>query len=378
MGRVARYKKVKKSLSKATPNGAERISINNNGKDSKGSIDYFDRVGVWGLGDSGRKPKKRSLASLKLRAQRNKKLPDIKETYDLGCAEGDDFDMKDLVGSLKKELQPAEVAEFTSTIHTLTSTTSSLNPAQNLPTDTISSVPSTRNELSTPSQALTFTENSSTVISTMESKLIATEDEKLHKKFEAQVVPKKSTIVKSDGRMVGESKNAYSKRVKQETRQIIQRANQQAHNPEKRLKKKEFLTLKKKNGTSKKRKNKFVNNDDNDDAFQLDDDNDYNNIGKSDRLLTGEQAVAARERATRVQFGEQAERPPNFTQLPRGAIDLKNKKKQKMSLSSSSTSFKTQQDIDTEAFAMDLIRKKVQAQYAEIKARRRNNGDFHL
>lgn len=374
MGRVARYKKVKKSLSKATPNGAERISINNNGKDSKGSIDYFDRVGVWGLGDSGRKPKKRSMASLKLRAQRNKKLPDAKETYDLGCAEGDDFDLKDLVGSLKKEQQPTEVAEFTSTSYASTSITSSIDPVQALTADSLASIPSSSNELSTPCQASTVTENASTTIPSKEGTLIATEDEKLHKKFEAQVVPKKSTIVKSEGRMVGESKNAYSKRVKQETRQIIQRANQQAHNPEKRLKKKEFLTLKKKNGTSKKRKNKFHSNDnddDEDDTFRMDDD-DYNN--GSGKLLTGEQAVAARERATRVQFGEQAERPPNFTQLPRGAIDLK-KKKQKLS---SPTSLKTQRDIDAEALAMDLIRKKVQAQYAEIKARRRNNGDFHL
>ena len=367
MGRVARYKKVKKSLSKATPKGAERISINNNGKDSKGSIDYFDRVGVWGLGDSGRKPKKRSLASMKLRAQRNKKLPDTKDTYDLGCAEGDDFDMKDLVGSLKKEQQPTEVTTFASTLHTSTSISSSKDTEQGVSVDKIISAPSADNASTTASQTLELPAKSNPAVSTKE--LIAIDDERLHKKFEAQVVPKKSTIVKSEGRMVGESKNAYSKRVKQETRQIIQRANQQAHNPEKRLKKKEFLTQKKKNGTSKKRKNKFIDSDD-DNAL---DEEDYNNH-ESDKLLTGEQAVAARERATRVQFGEQAERPPNFAQLPRGANKIA-KKKQKLS---TSTSLQTQQDIDAEALAMDRIRTKVQAQYAEIKARRRNNGDFHL
>jgi hypothetical protein len=361
MGRVARYKKVKKSLSKATPKGAERISINNNGKDSKGSIDYFDRVGVWGLGDSGRKPKKRSLASMKLRAQRNKKIPDTREAYDLVCAEGDDFDLNDLVGSLKKEQQPTEITAFT--------TTSLTTSAVTLPKD---SEQTSTAAMSAASQTLEVPANSHTATSSKE--LIAADDEKLHKKFEAQVVPNKSTIVKSEGRMVGESKNAYSKRVRQETRQIIQRANQQAHNPEKRLKKKEFLTLKKKNGTSKKRKNKFIGDND-DDAIEMNDD-DYNN--ESDKLLTGEQAVAARERATRVQFGEQAERPPNFTQLPRGANKIAQKKQKFMLSSSTMTSIKTQQDIDAEALAMDRIRRKVQAQYAEIKARRRNNGDFHL
>ncbi len=368
MGRVARYKKVKKSLSKATPKGAERISINNNGKDSKGSIDYFDRVGVWGLGDSGRKPKKRSLASMKLRAQRNKKMPNARENFDLVCEEGDDFDLKDLVGSLKKEQQPMEVAAFASTSYLSATIESSNLPEQPLAADGTTNPPSIKNESSVAIQTTPVTENSSTATSSKELKSIATDDEKLHKKFEAQVVPKKSTIVKSEGRMIGESKNAYGKRVKQETRQIIQRANQQAHNPEKRLKKKEFLTMKKKMGTSKKRKNKFLDTNDDDDAFQMDDD-DLNH--ESGKLLTGEQAVAARARATRVQFGEQAERPPNFTQLPRGANDKKKQRK-------SSSNIKTQQDIDAEALAMELIRRKVQAQYAEVKARRRQNGDFHL
>ena len=369
MGRVARYKKVKKSLSKATPKGAERISIANNGKDSKGSIDYFDRVGVWGLGDSGRKPKKRSLASMKLRAQRNKKIPDARENFDLVCEEGDDFDLKDLVGSLKKEQQPIEVTAFTSTSYSSTTIESATLPEQPSATDSATNTPSIKNESSV---AIQTNENSKSATSVSKDlKSIATDDEKLHKKFEAQVVPKKSTIVKSEGRMIGESKNAYSKRVKQETRQIIQRANQQAHNPEKRLKKKEFLTMKKKMGTSKKRKNKFLdsNDDDDDDAFQMDDDDLHH---ESDKLLTGEQAVAARARATRVQFGEQAERPPNFTQLPRGANDKK-LKQQKLS-----SKIKTQQDIDAEALAMEVIRRKVQAQYAEVKARRRQNGDFHL
>jgi hypothetical protein len=307
---------------------------------------------------------------MKLRAQRNKKLPDTRETYDLVCEEGDDFDLNDLVGSLKKEQLPPEVTTaFTTTSYT---PSTSIAPPKDSEVKSKSDIPSSSSDTFVPNPTLESVANSNSS-KTSTKEVIAVDDEKLHKKLEAQLVSNKSTIVKSEGRMVGESKNAYSKRVKQETRQIIQRANQQAHNPEKRLKKKEFLTMKKKNG--KKRKNKFINDNDDNDVSQVDDDNDNQNE-ISGKLLTGEQAVAARERATRVQFGEQAERPPNFTQLPRGANPIGTMKKPK--LTSSSTNIRSQQEIDAEALAMDRIRMKVQAQYAEIKARRRNNGDFHL
>jgi hypothetical protein len=359
MGRVARYKKVKKTLSKATPNGAERISIHNTGKDSKGGLDYFDRVGVWGLGDSGRKPKKRSLASLKLRAQRNKKIPATKECYDLACTEGDDFDLNDLVGSLKKESQPPEVQSFTATSY---SSTKGLVCSSSLAKD---HTPSTS---LTPSVAL---EQSKDVAPT--DPTIAVDDEKLHKKLESQVKPK-VTIVKSEGRMPGESKRAYSKRVKLETRQIIQRSNQLDQNPMKRQKKKEFLTQKKKSGKKRKGSNNYIDgsNDNVDNEIYVDN----NDSHDKDTLLTGEQAVAARERATRVQFGEQADRPPTFKQLPRAAVKIA--KKQKTNETSSTSSFKTDHDIEAEQLAMELMRRKVQAQYAEIKARRRIHGDFHL
>jgi hypothetical protein len=364
MGRVARYKKVKKSLSKATPNGADRISINNNGKDSKGSIDYFDRVGVWGLGDSGRKPKKRSLASMKLRAQRNKHLPDSKDLYDVAITEGDDFDLNDLIGSLKKEKQPLDDTPLASATKISEEVAKSNVPLYEANVEAEASVvPVIRDAVALP-------EKSISLFPTTESTTIAMEDERLHKKFEPQVNPKISTIVKSDGRMVGESKNAYSKRVKQETRQIIQRSNQQAHNPEKRIKKKEFLTMKKKGGKHK-RTNPYTN-DDETDHDEYDDRN--TSTSGANTFLTGEQAVAARERATRVQFGEQAERPPNFTQLPRGAIPKNTeRKKQKVIMDGRNHIVEAEQQQ-----AMELIRRKVQAQYADIKARRRNDGDFHL
>jgi hypothetical protein len=341
MGRVARYKKVKKTLAKATPSGGERLSISSTVKNLNSGSDYFDTVGVWGLVDSGRKPKKRSRTSLRLRAQRNKKgaiLVNATDCFDLACTDGDDFDIHDPVGTLKKH---AVVPEATCAV--------ALKPS-------VVSLP--LNSQAATTNALTTDENSSLRIPAAAVPSIDVEEEKLHKKLETQVLPK-IPLVASEGRMLGESKRAYSKRVKKETRQIIQRANQLDRNPEKRQKKKAFLTMKKKSG--RKRKNAGLYSDD-DDAVYFDTDVYHS------KLLTAEQAVAARDRATRVQFGEQAERPPIFKELPRGAAKIK---KQKISLTDFS-------DIKEEKRALELVRTKMQAQYATIKARRKLNGEFHL
>lgn len=175
--------------------------------------------------------------------------------------------------------------------------------------------------------------------------------------------------------MQGESKRAYNKRVKQETRQIIQRANKQEHNPEKRQKKKDFLNQKKKRG--KRKASAYNNNSDSDDNGNEHDEDDVDDDAPVGKLLTGEQAVAARDRETQVRFGEQAERPPVFKQLPRGAA-----KKSVATASSAkkhkSTSLLNPAEMEAEQHAMDLLRRKVQAQYAAIKAQRKLYGDFHF
>jgi hypothetical protein len=344
MGRVARYKKVKKSLSKATPSGGERLSISTGTvKNLNSGSDYFDTVGVWGLVDSGRKPKKRSRTSLRLRAQRNKKgSPFVSKTdcFDLACTDDDDFDLNDPVGTLKKH---AIVAEATSPAVLKPSVVSSSVLSQSATTD-----------LTNPKDS--YVHDSGAMVPSID-----VEEEKLHKKFESQVMPK-APVVASEGRMPGESKRAYSKRVKKETRQIIQRANQLDRNPEKRQKKKEFLTLKKKNGRKRKNSERYADDDDDADMDVFDSDTEHS------KLLTGEKAVAARDRATRVQFGEQAERPPVFKELPRGAAKIKKQKVLRSELL----------DIEEEKRALELLRTKMQAQYATIKARRKRNGEFHL
>lgn len=287
MGRVARYKKIK---------AFDPFSSQNKGKSLN-----LDNVGVWGLGESGRKPKKRSKTAQKLRARRNKD-PRGEDGFDVP-PEGDDFDMADIVGSVKKQKAPRNVETLeTSTPLTRTTTAVPQKPGDQVTTDT------------------------------------SDRDAERILRLDKQVEPKKEPT----GRMEGESKNAFRKRVRAETRQIIQRERTTSNNPLKRQKKKEFLN-------SKKRGKRGVDSNEGPD----DDDRDW-----SDTKSSVDDPV---------RFGEQAERPPTFNQLPRGATAKKQK------TSDGKGRIMAPEEVESEQKAMELIRKKVQAQYAEIRRKRRGN-----
>jgi Txe/YoeB family toxin of Txe-Axe toxin-antitoxin module len=162
--------------------------------------------------------------------------------------------------------------------------------------------------------------------------------------------------VKKVERFPGESRKAFERRIKSETRQMIRNEELQRRNPEKRQRKKEFLNKK------KKIKGKSQN-----DSGDGDDDYRGGDAGKltaSDGFITGEQAVA------RVALGDQVERPPVFNQLPRGATV-------KVKMTTNSSQHKNA-SIAAEQKAMENMRRKVQAQYALVKDKRRKAGDFHL
>lgn len=293
MGRVARYKKIK--------------SFDPYSKQNRGRID-LETVGVWGLGESGRKPKKRSRTAEKLRAQR-KRPKTVDDGFDAPPEDEDDFDMNDLVGSVKKQ-EPTE-AESETIVTSAAIAVKSTSPVA-------------------PSEE---------------------EERKLNRllQLDQQVVEKEPEM---QGRMEGESKRAFHKRVARETRSIIKRERMEAHNPEKRQRKKEFLKNKK-----KKKKGQLSTASRASSAAGRDDDD--------DELITGERAVAT------VRFGEQAERPPVFSQLPRGAT-------KKQSSNASKSRSMSDSEIAAEQEAMDLLRRKAQAQYALIKQKRKAAGDFHL
>jgi len=190
---------------------------------------------------------------------------------------------------------------------------------------------------------------------------------KLDKQIEKNSEQKK---LESQKRMEGESKRAYAKRTRAETREMIKQTTTRK-NPEKLQRKKEFLKNKK---NKKKKRNAAA-------AFQDDedygDDEKYYGDNSDTAFVTGERAVAA-TKADPVRFGEQAERPPVFRQLPRGANSSSSSRAKAQSQSKKSQGMSEAQ-IEAEKDAMEIMRRRVQAQYAAIRSKRRQAGDgFHL
>jgi hypothetical protein len=307
MGRVARYKKIK--------------SFDAYSKKNRGKVD-LQNVGIWGLGENERKPKKRSRGAELLKSKKKGKQDD--GLFDLPPSEKDDFDMTDMVKSVKKQK------------------VKNPNEEEEKAADTAYKVAIKGNVATIPKTDAG--EKKVARVLNVESQVKET-----LKKKEA----------KAHGRMEGESKRAYNRRTKVETRQIIQKTSE-SKNPEKRLKKKEFLNAKK-----NKKKGGFAPVRGSSDRQQSDDD--------GDTFITGERAVAAME--DKVHFGEQAERPPTFRQLPRGAKAKEDKTKKS---SSSKTKGMTDDQVEAEKDAMDMMRRRVQAQYAVLKEKRKRSGQFHL
>jgi len=93
MGRVSKYKKIKACDPYSKKNG--------------GNVD-LSTVGIWGLGDNGRKKKRKSRTAERLKAQKGKKHKKNKNNddgdgFDLPPSEADEFDLMDLMGSVKKQ-----------------------------------------------------------------------------------------------------------------------------------------------------------------------------------------------------------------------------------------------------------------------------------
>jgi hypothetical protein len=299
MGRVSRYKKIKSCDPYSKKNG--------------GRVD-LSKVGVWGLGNNGQKLKKRSKRSETLRRGKTKPSEEA-GGFDLPPSAKDEFDMEDLVGSVKKQK-----------IETL----------RDSPPD-----PS--------AHKITIQGNVATIPKTAEDEKRMSRFLQVEKQLNEKEIKEKTA---SQARVEGESKRAYAKRTKVETRQIIHQSTTEK-NSEKINKKKAFLNQKKKN----KKKGSVSNYDP----------NEMSDYTKQDIALD---TPAEPEH---VHFTEQAERPPMFTKLPRGA-----KEKSKKGKDQSKLSGMTDDQVEEEKKTMDLMRRKVQAQYAMIKDKRKRAGDFHL
>lgn len=328
MGRVAKYKKVK--------------SFDPYSKKNRGNID-LGTVGVWGLGDDGRRAKKRSRKAEQMHERKNKVKGKKKAKnkiiddggFDVPPMEKDEFDMSDLLGSVKrrkvetKDILGSDGSQLTNT-----------KPAES----------KKNSKVETYDKIVTSTGNVASIPKTDEDELKVTRLLRLNEQEEKKAEKEKQL---RHARMEGESKNAYRRRTRAETRQIIKQSTT-TKNHEKLEKKKEFLKNKKKN---KKRKGGVWGS--------------YNDADNCDDTFDDTPSYD-----TSVRFGEQAERPPIFRQIPRGA---KGKSK---TMTQSTKSVKTEgmseHQINAENNAMDLMRRRVQAQYKAIKSKRKDDGDFHL
>ena len=258
---------------------------------------------------------------MELRRKRKKEDAPERGLFDLP-PEKDDFDIADMVNSLKKEAIMIPI----------------------IPDDDTSAAPKTLMKLDVPKSNEVST--SSLEVEQKTARLL---------KISVEEKSKEETM----RRFEGESKKAFFKRVKQETRQLIRQDKIQTHNPEKRQRKKEFMNAKKKAKRSKGMNTQTTDDDD----FGTSGGNDSND---TDTFITGEQAAA---RMSTIH--DQVERPPSFQQLPRGATH------KKATLQQNNKSQRNFQ-VELEHKAMEDMRQKVQAQYALIKAKRKREGDFHL
>eukprot|EP00537_Pseudo-nitzschia_pungens_P008065 CAMPEP_0172356830 /NCGR_PEP_ID=MMETSP1060-20121228/1235_1 /TAXON_ID=37318 /ORGANISM="Pseudo-nitzschia pungens, Strain cf. cingulata" /LENGTH=380 /DNA_ID=CAMNT_0013077207 /DNA_START=143 /DNA_END=1285 /DNA_ORIENTATION=+ len=380
MGRVAKYKKVK--------------SCDPYSKKNRGNIDLAS-VGVWGLGDNGRRVKKRSLKAQKLHAKKNKNRKrsndDADDGFDVPPTDGDEFDLADLVGSVRRRstanyndnnnnnnkelLLGGGGSSDASRINNHDD--NKINSNSNNDNDSKHEKQNDKNHhppeesydrVVTVASATASASNGNLVVANI-PRTDADEQAverllRVDKQFRQRSLEEKQ---KNYGRMEGESKRAYAKRTLAETRQIIKKSTLAATtNQEKRLKKKEFLSNKKKNKNKKRRMENGTNNEFV--GFGLGDNGNGNDNDRHCEI---------------VGFGEQADRPPVFRQLPRGAKTREAKAVATSTVrahnkNNTTKGIMTEDQVAAESNAMELMRRRVQAQYRAIKSKRRAAGDFHL
>lgn len=328
MGRVAKYKKVK--------------SFDPYSKKNRGNID-LPTVGVWGLGDDGRRKKKRSLKAEKLHAKKNRNKKSRKGYddggFDAPILEKDEFDMADLTGSVKRQQVDTKSLLGSSTSENINSKPVKANSSKN---EESSSKDETNIEKVDGAAASSSSNNNIDDDELKVARML-----RLDKQLEQKAEEAKHA---THGRMEGESKRAYAKRTRAETRQIIKESTTTPKNVEKLQKKKEFLKNKK-----KRKKGGLVGLE----ASLAD----FDDEGPLEKDFSAPPPEAV--------FGEQAVRPPIFRAVPRGAS------KKKSTATVKTTKGMTEQQVEAEKDAMEIMRRRIQAQYRSIRSNRQNSG-FHL
>jgi hypothetical protein len=339
MGRVSRYKKTK-------------------------SFDKQHRGGeyVWGTTELSSK-KKRSKTAEKLLAKKLKRKQ--RDQTDGGFnlpVEKDDFDLKDMVVRKEKRSRLDDCLKSQSTT-SVVSVAPSLKPKAVVTTNKVN--------IGGKTVSVTIPEDEVAEKRTARSLNIdlKTGQSKAEKKSSIEARRPGESMTAFRQRMKVEVKKALGENIKQTKRNSnsVSEEKVDENGEEKKTrsqKKKEFLNMKKKAKKSKKAgvKGGYESDDYFNEKIMVD-----NNDTIKEGFLTGEQAAA------QISFLEQADRPPIFEQLPRGA---QNKSKLKMKGSEgekSVTSSKIDEEkIKAEQSAMEIMRRKVQNQYALLRAKRQS------
>jgi hypothetical protein len=337
MGRVARYKKVK-------------------------SIDPFAKNGSWksDVGDCStlHRVKRKSKTAIKMKEQKMSKLQrrsrgkkdkegDVRkgggsngwgddDGYDLPPEGGDEFDMNDLMGSVKRQGQGPNLL--------LLENDNAYAGAAKLPSTSPSSSPS-RFGGASPS-----TGNMSKISAAANGNANARKSDATKATITAKT-PTREIIASCSN-----PTNAANKRRGD--------ADASTGTSSKQEKRKAFFEKKK----TKKRKRGRADDDD-------DDDDDYNANRNPDatvaskKHLTKQQNYSDTMVARTAAFDVQAERPPTFTMLPRGASKLA---KKKSDITTTIEGDDDQQRIRKEKRDMEAMRERVMQQYAILRESRRN------
>uniref|UniRef100_A0A7S4MG38 Uncharacterized protein n=1 Tax=Odontella aurita TaxID=265563 RepID=A0A7S4MG38_9STRA len=452
MGRVARYKKVK-SFDPFSSNSRQTGHIYGG---AGGSGVGNDKV-IWGTAGNGRKAKKRSKTAAKLRETKLKRRArrgkggggDAFEEADDGGFDlppgKDDFDMRDLVGSLKKSRKPRRsdgLLDDPLENNEGGRKAAGVKPSKPLKEGVVVDV-AAAHEASSSSSA-----SDDVVVPTVPKatipqnereeramrRLAGLSERAVHDPSAAAAAipgaaaPRKPAV---EPRRPGESLKNFCRRVDRESWKVIERQNEESRllvendkhgnssrkgrrapvvNPERKAKKKEFLKdqkAKKREGTKRHLEmQRRMEEGGNAGGGDSGDDSD----GGGGGFVTGEMAAAVQARASAsastlasvvpttgaASLHDRVERPPEFRHVPRGAERKKvvipdaladgegddnpsSSKKKRRKRKGGGGGGMDEEEIEREQKRMEIMRKKVQEQYRQMKARKRKEGEhFHM
>ena len=366
MGRVARYKKVK-------------------------SIDPFAKNNTWtsDLGDTStlRRVKRKSKTALRLQQQKLRQRKGKKgagsngwghdEGYDLPPEGGDEFDMADLMGSVKKQvvknidplLEPQVLA---SSMPSVTPSSSSLHHQAVKQTKKTKGDDNDEKKKAAAAAKKKGGKKQPTQKTTPDGDLVITHKTPTREIIEAHSNPKRKRAATTSNTAATDEDTGPTK---QERRK--------AYLQEKKLKKK-------KGGASN---NTNTNTNDSDDEMdilanhrlqqqQYDTTATSNTANSSSSSLKQPKKHITQQQnysdtiVARSVIDDQVERPPTFSVLPRGAHKLsKNqKKKNKNKMMTDGDDVDKEQRIRKEQQALEAMREKVMRQYSIMREKRRSGG----